>query len=365
MEFQVDRDALLKPLQMVSGVVDRRHSQAILSNVLLQTNSHRLVITGSDLEVELLAHLTLNEPATVGEITVPAKKFIDICKGLAPGSMIKISTNEQQLLIRSGRSRFVLHTLDAKDYPCLDEFSGELEFNLSSQDLLYLIEKTHFSMAQSDVRYYLNGLFLDVSLGKVRAVATDGHRLALAEIPHEEVAQDYAVIVPRKGIIELMRLLANDAMVKVTLTRNHIRISAEGYRFTSKLIDGRFPEYQCVIPKDCQTKITVDKDDLRDTLQRVAILSNEKNRGVSFQVSENSVCLLANNPEQEEAQEELEISYQGDPFEAGFNVSYLIDVLTNLPSGEVVLEMTDAKSSMKVQSVADPSCTYVVMPMRV
>lgn len=365
MEFQVEREAILKPLQMVSGVVEKRQTQPILANVLLQANSHLLTVTGTDLEVELLARLTLTEPAETGAITIPAKKFIDICKSLPAESVLKLSHQDHQLTIRSGRSRFTLVTLPADDFPGLDELPGEFEFSLLASEMRYLIENTHFSMAQNDVRYYLNGLYLDIKSGVINAVATDGHRLAWSHLGNDPVSDEYSVIIPRKGIVELLRLLNDDSQINVTLTKNHIRITAETYVFTSKLIDGRFPEYERVIPQNCEKNIIVDRDTFRETLQRVAILSNEKYRGVRLQVRENQMHLLANNPEQEEAEEEVEIKYQGEAFDVGFNVSYLIDALSHLPAGDVTLSLVDAKSSMKIQSLADPNRSYVIMPMRV
>lgn len=365
MEFEVGREAILKPLQMVAGVVERRQTQPILANVLLQANSHLLTVTGTDLEVELLARLTLSQPAATGAITIPAKKFIDICKSLPSESILKLSHQDNQLVIRSGRSRFTLVTLPAEEFPSLEELPGEFEFSILASDLSYLIENTHFSMAQNDVRYYLNGLYLDIKLGKINAVATDGHRLAMATQANEQVSGDYSVILPRKGIVELLRLLNDNEHINVTLTKNHIRITAESYMFTSKLIDGRFPDYERVIPQQCEKNLIIDRDSFRETLQRVAILSNEKYRGVRLNIQNNLMRLLANNPEQEEAEEEIEIKYDGEAFDVGFNVSYLIDALNHLPTGDVALSLVDAKSSMKIQSLADPNRTFVIMPMRV
>ena len=364
MKFSVSREELLKPLQTVIGVVERRQTMPILSNVLLSLRGRELGVTGTDLEVELVARAEVDVEAA-GEVTVPGRKLHDICRALPDGSTLEVAVSGDRLNIKAGRSRFTLSTLKAGDFPTIEDIAAQHTLEVGQRELHDLLQRTQFSMAQQDVRYYLNGLLLETSGKTLRAVATDGHRLALSEMSLENgVAKDEQVIVPRKGVLELNRLLESDGELKIGLGASHIRVEKAGTRLTSKLIDGRFPEYQRVIPKEPTNIITADRELLRHALQRTAILSNEKYRGVRLELSENSVVMQANNPEQEEAVETLEVEYGGENMEIGFNVNYLLDALGAIDSGQVTIGLTDGNSSCLIQSPQSTSTKYVVMPMR-
>lgn len=364
MKFSAAREAVLKPLQTVVGVVERRQTMPILSNVLLAVRGSKLAITGTDLEVEMVADAEV-DGQTDGEITVPGRKLHEICRALPEGAKLEIALSGERLTVKAGRSRFTLSTLRATDFPTVEQIAAKQTLRVSKKDLRSLIEKTHFSMAQQDVRYYLNGLLLETERRKLRAVATDGHRLALSEIELETaVNRDEQLIVPRKGVLELSRLLDGDGTVELALGANHIRAQLDGIRLISKLIDGRFPEYARVIPTDPPNVIRGDRALLRQALQRTAILSNEKYRGVRLELASNSIVLQANNPEQEEAMETLEIEYGGDAMEIGFNVNYLLDALAAVDSEQVEIGVIDANSSCLIREPGTPGTKFVVMPMR-
>lgn len=364
MKLNAAREALLKPLQAVIGVVERRQTMPILANVLLVAKNNEVSITATDLEVELVASTEV-EVESGGEVTVPGRKLLDICRALPENAVVSISLAGEKLSIRSGRSKFSLTTLPAAEFPTVEDINAGQSVELDQGALGRLFEKTHFSMAQQDVRYYLNGLLLETGKNVLRAVATDGHRLALCEIAvNDDKLPEQQVIVPRKGVLELQRLLGDEGKLVVELGSNHVRIQLEGIRFTSKLIDGRFPEYERVIPQDTENLLTADRQLLRGALQRTAILSNEKYRGIRLVIRENGVVLQAHNPEQEEAEEELEVSYSGDEIEIGFNVNYLLDALSAIHSEEVTLSVVDGNSSCLVREPGKDDCKYVVMPMR-
>jgi DNA polymerase-3 subunit beta len=364
MKFSAARETLLKPLQTVVGVVERRQTMPILSNVLLSVQGSRLSITATDLEVEMVAEAEVKGDGT-GDITVPGRKLHDIFRALPEGASVELALNGDRLTVKAGRSRFTLSTLRAADFPTIDEIGAKQTLRLNRADLRRLVEKTHFSMAQQDVRYYLNGLLLEAEKKRLRAVATDGHRLALSEVELLGAAtRDEQLIVPRKGVLELSRLLDGDGEVQLALGANHIRVQIEGIRLTSKLIDGRFPEYARVVPNQPKNVITADRNLFRQALQRTAILSNEKYRGVRLELSPNSVVLQANNPEQEEAVETLEVEYSGDAMEIGFNVNYLLDALAAVDSEQVEFGVTDSNSSCLIRQPGGDQSKFVVMPMR-
>ncbi len=364
MKFSAARETLLKPLQTVVGVVERRQTMPILSNVLLSLQGSKLSITATDLEVEMVAEAEVKGDGT-GDITVPGRKLHDIFRALPEGASVEISLNGDRLTVKAGRSRFTLSTLRAADFPTIDEIGAKQTLRLNRGDLRRLVEKTHFSMAQQDVRYYLNGLLLETEKKRLRAVATDGHRLALSEVELLGAAtRDEQLIVPRKGVLELSRLLDGDGEVQLALGANHVRVQLEGIRLTSKLIDGRFPEYARVVPNQPKNVIKADRNLFRQALQRTAILSNEKYRGVRLELSPNSVILQANNPEQEEAVETLEVEYSGDAMEIGFNVNYLLDALAAVDSEQVEFGVTDSNSSCLIREPGGDHSKFVVMPMR-
>ena len=321
-------------------------------------------MTATDLEVELVAdaEVQVDNP---GEVTVPGRKLLDICRALPEDAEVAISQSGEKLIVKSGRSKFSLTTLPAAEFPTVEDINAGQSVPVSQETLGRLLEKTHFSMAQQDVRYYLNGLLLETHDQSLRAVATDGHRLALAEATLEGgKLPEQQVIVPRKGVLELQRLLAGEGDVTIELGSNHVRIQLPGIRFTSKLIDGRFPEYERVIPQDTSNALKADRGSFRGALQRTAILSNEKYRGIRLVIRNGSMVLQAHNPEQEEAEEELEIQYDGDEIEIGFNVNYLVDALNAIESEEVSLSVVDSNSSCLLTEPGETDCKYVVMPMR-
>jgi DNA polymerase-3 subunit beta len=364
MKLSAPREAILKPLQAVVGVVERRQTMPILSHVLLVVRNGVLSISATDMEVELVAEgqIDSGEP---GEITVPGRKLYDIMRALPEAVRVDLSLSGERLTLKAGRSRFTLSTLRAADFPTIDDVAAQQTLELPARDLRRLLEKTQFSMAQQDVRYYLNGLLLETEGSRLRGVATDGHRLALAEIEIEGAElQEGQRIVPRKGVLELTRLLGDEGQVTLTLGESHIRAQMDGLRFTSKLIDGRFPDYGRVIPRNPPHLLMADRALLRHALQRAAILSNEKYRGVRLQLQPNSVVIQANNPEQEEAVETLELEYGGESMEIGFNVNYLLDALAAVDGEQVQIGVTDADSSCLITEPGREEAKFVVMPMR-
>jgi len=367
MKFSIQRETLLKPLQTIVGVVERRQTLPVLSNILVAVSNDKLSMTATDLEVEMIASVPL-ENAEPGDITIPARKIVDICRALPDGATVQISldTEKERVTVRSGKSRFNLTTLPITDFPSVDEITSQFEFSLPQNVLKRLIEKTSFAMAQQDVRYYLNGLLLEISNGIVRAVATDGHRLALSSHDCDvSPADTVQIIVPRKGVSELVKLLEDsDEPVQIQVSNNHIKIKLNDFIFTSKLIDGRFPDYERVIPKNSDKHITAHRELLRHALLRTSILSNEKYRGIRLRLSNNLIQAQANNPEMEEAEEEIEVSYTGGDLEIGFNVSYFLDALATIADDSVAIELGDANSSCVIRPQEDSSCTYVIMPMR-
>lgn len=365
MKFEIGRDELLKPLQAVIGVVERRQTLPVLANVLLVAEGGSISMTATDLEVELVANAAA-EVQQGGRTTIPARKLMDIVRNLPAGVQIQVSVEQDRAVVSAARSRFALATLPAADFPLVENIGDAQPLEVLQKQLRALIDKTHFSMAVQDVRYYLNGLLVEVEPGRLRAVATDGHRLALAEVA-ADVSVDglKQVIVPRKGIQELLRLLEpSDQAARVELGSNHIRVSLPEIRFTSKLIDGRFPDYQRVVPANADKVMVVDRETLRQALVRASILSNEKYRGVRFSVSNDQLRIQSNNPEQEEAQEEVSVGYAGPSLEIGFNASYLLDAISAISQSEVEIVFTDANSSCLIRGMGDEDSKYVVMPMR-
>jgi len=365
MKFSVLREDFLKPLQLVVGVVERRQTLPILANVLISLKEGRLSLTGTDLEVEIIGQLALDNLSEEGEMTVPAKKLMDICRSLPEGSELSLLEDAGRLQITSGRSRFTLSTLPANEFPSVDGGPGNCEFSIEQPVFKQLLDSTAFAMAQQDVRYYLNGMLLEVGEGRVRAVSTDGHRLAMKDVSLP-MLQSEAVqaIVPRKAVIELSRLLAGEGEVTVVLGNNHVRVTTPDYCFTSKLVDGAYPDYERVLPKGGDKQLIGNREDLRHAFSRTSILSNEKYRGVRLTLGDGLLTMTANNPEQEEAQEEVVVNYNAEDLEVGFNVSYIIDVLNVLRGQDVQFTLSDANSSALMQDPKDESAVYVVMPMR-
>ena len=368
MKFITDRESLLKPLHIVRGVLEQRQTLPVLSNILVSARDGVLSFTATDSEVELEARIVVDDWSG-GEITVPARKFIDICQALPVRAKVEFEIDgDNKAHIRSGRSRFTLTTIPASDFPTTDEIAGEFEIAIAQSELKRLIDLTQYAMARQDVRYYLNGLLFEVTPQQVKAVATDGHRLAVAQLDTTTgIEESKSIIVPRKGVLELARLLTSeDVQLKVRAGTNAVQMVIDDVRFSSKLIDGRFPDYGRVIPdaEQCDKRLSMDREALRQSLVRTSVLSSDKHRTVRLTVGSGVLKVAANNPEQETAEDELEIEYTGESIEIGFNVSYLIDALATLPSETADVFLTDSSSSCLIQPHDRSSCQFVVMPMR-
>lgn len=365
MKFSIQQEALLQPISQVIGVVERRQTLPVLANFLVSAQGNRLSITGTDMEVELIASVNA-EIQSEGEVTVPARKLVDIVRKLPDGVDITAILDGDKLLISSGRGRYTLSTLPATEFPATDQVETLETVKIQEVELKKLIDKTSFSMANQDVRYYLNGLLFEFHDGSLTTVATDGHRLAVCDLESDiGVAQDRQMIVPRKGVLELSRMLSESKdLVELALGKNHIRLVKGSMIFTSKLIDGRFPDYQAVIPKGTDRHITLDRQSFMLALQRASILSNEKYKGVRLEASADSVKIVAHNPQHEEAVEELEAELNFEHVAIGFNVTYLLDALNAIESNSVVMALKDANSSCLISSEAGGRDKHVVMPLK-
>lgn len=369
MKLNVARDSLLKSLNLVAGVVERRQTLPILANVLLVLEGDRLSLTGTDLEVELVGRVRVSGSGNEdGEVTLPARKLVDICKSLPEGSEISLSVKDGRASVKSGRSRFTLATLPAREFPNIEDSMGTHQLALKQGQLKRLIDRTGFAMAQQDVRYYLNGMLFELDGRQLRVVATDGHRLAMCTLSDQVGVKgegNMQVILPRKGVQELARLLLDDeAGITVIVGTNHMRALTEDFTFTSKLVDGKFPDYRRVLPRPTDNVLWGSRLELRQAFARTAILSNEKYRGIRLKLTENTLDIVATNPEQEEAEETVPVEYRGGPIEIGFNVSYLLDVLGVLSGDQVKLSLADPNSSALLEESEEGDSLYVVMPMR-
>lgn len=373
MNFSISVDQLLPAIQSVIGVVEKRQTLPILSNILVNISDGIFRVTGTDLEVEITTSFPVVDSSIVIDFTVPAKKLFDICKNLDSGIDLNFELKENKLILKARKSRFILSTLAADNFPNLDPMMSSSEMSISQRDLKKLIDATQFSMANQDVRYYLNGLLFEVYNDELRTVATDGHRLAysaldtltnLINIPKDTTIQ---LIVPRKAITELNRLLSDtENVIKISISSSHLHISFEHLDFTTKLIDGRFPDYQRVIPATelCNKIIIVDRQMIKQSLARIAVLSTEKYKAARLEFSHNSLIAVVHNPEQEEAEEVIQVDYKGEEFTIGFNVDYLVDALNAISDDQVSLSLTDANSSCLIQGLNNDTARYVVMPMR-
>ena len=366
MKFTTDRESLLRPLQLVTGVVERRQTLPVLSNLLVRAADGVVSFTGTDLEVQLVASIDGIEVEQEGSATIPARKLADIWRSLVEGSKVSVAVEGTRTIVRSGRSRFALATLPVDEFPDVASQDADVTVSLPLADLQRLLDKTSFAMAQQDVRYFLNGMLLEITSAHVRAVATDGHRMAMCTVEQNVAGVDRVqVIVPRKGVIELGRLLNDSsADVELSLGRNHLTVKQDAYTLTTKLVDGKFPDYETVIPREAGKTLVGDRETLRHAFQRAAILSNEKYRCVRLSLEGDQMKIEANNPEQEEAEEIVAIEYDGDSLEIGFNVAYLQDVLGVIETESVRLSVADANSSALIKAPGVDDSLYVVMPMR-
>lgn len=366
MKFTIARDTLLRPLQAIISVVEKKQAQPILSNFLLKIEEHSLELTATDTEIELIAKVPLEFPAEPGLLTVPAKKLFDIFKTLPDNAMVEITADTpEKILVKSGKSRFNLAGLSGKDFPIMHSQLGETIVQVPEKVLGELIKKTCFAMAQQDVRYFLNGLLLEISEKMIRTVATDGHRLALASDVVQGHPGVHQVIIPRKTIMELQRILGqSDEPITLILGTHFIRFALKDMVITSKLIDGRYPDYNRVIPTTGKNILIAPREVLKQSLQRTSILSNEKYKGVRIHIDNNLLKLSANNPEQEEAEDEFEVAYVGQEVDIGFNITYLMDVINVLACENVKITFANTVSSIVLHDPEDNRAVYVIMPIR-
>ncbi|MEZ5536486.1 MAG: DNA polymerase III subunit beta [Thiolinea sp.] len=371
MKLTQTRETLLESLNATLGAIEKRHTSPILENVLVRIKDGQVFWRGTDLELEIATSAQLIDSED-GEITLPARKLADICKALPAESLVAIDISESnRAIVSCGRSRFELATLPASEFPDLDDIGETFSFELPESQFRELLDNTAFAMANQDVRYYLNGMLLELTPEHIRTVATDGHRLSLCTHQNDTegangITDKVQVIIPRKGVLELSRLLRADSQVpvQIQLSQNHLRTRIDQLRFTTKLVDGRYPDYQAAVPAQGQIKIDLDRKDLKNMLSRVAILSNEKFRGVRLSLAENVLRVQSNNPEQETATDELDINYQGEDFNIGFNINYLQDAVSHLSSDTMTLQLNSAESSALITDPNNDSICNVVMPIR-
>jgi DNA polymerase-3 subunit beta len=365
MKFIINREQLLTPLQQIVSVIEKRQTMPILANVLITIDNDELTLTGTDLEIQIIAKINI-ESATPGSITVPARKFLDICRLLPSGAEISFEQQEDKVKIASNRSRFSLSCLPADNYPEFAESELENQFFINAGKFKKALDKTLFCMANQDVRYYLNGLLLHISNSQLELVASDGHRLSIYEDSLDQATGFEArIILPRKGVLELNRLLDDaETELKIEFSNNNIRIFIKNLIFSAKLVDSKYPDFGKVFQQDFFNKINIEKQLLKNALTRVAILSNEKFKGVTFDISSESLRLSTHNPEHDEAEEELAIEYIGDPLSIAFNAQYLLDAVSNLDSENAVLTIASNASSCFIDEPDDCAYKFIVMPMR-
>ena len=364
MKIKVLRDDLLTPLQLIANVVERRQTLPILSNVKLTVSESGLQMVGTDLEVELQANSKVNAES-LGQVTLPAKKLNDIWRSLSASENIVLEQVNDKVMIRCGGGKYSLATIGISEFPVSMNASDAETIEVNSFDFKKSVEQVAFSMAQQDVRYFLNGMLLEFDGDVMRLVATDGHRLAKTEMKLSAAAvTDQSAIIPRKGVLELLKIVEEVERFDLSISDKVMTVNAGIYRFTTKLVEGQFPDYNKVIPSGGSIELNIDRMSFRESLQRASILSNEKYRGIRLLLSSGSLKVQANNPDQEEAEELLEVVYDGEPVEIGFNVGYILDVLSVLTCDEVRITLSDGNSSALLEGVDDSSGLYVVMPMR-
>ena len=366
MQIKINREVLLKPLTNVSSIVERRHTLPILSNLLLQAKNNNIQLTATDLEMQISLNI---ESKFSGELstTISAKKLLDICRSLPEAVDIDMASTDSRIMVKAGKSRFNLQTLPAADYPVMTKvLDSNSSIQISQIALKKLFKQVEFAMAQQDIRYYLNGLLLEVNENKLNIVGTDGHRLSFTSTTLNQSYEKTEVILPRKTVVELIKLL-NDSEneVNIELSAGQVNFSFDEIRLISKVIDGKFPDYHRVIPVGHQNTFSVNRMAVLTAMQRASILSNEKYRGIRMVLSNNNLKLISTNTEQEEAEEELEIAYAKDGLDIGFNVTYLIDVLNNVNDETINFSFADANSSCLITVPNDENYKYVVMPMRI
>ena len=372
MQFiKASRDSILKPLSTVAGIVERRHTLPILANVLLRKEGDLVSFLATDVEIQIQTTASIGSGSEANATTLSARKLIDILKALPEGPEVSISVSNKKATIQAGKSRFQLQTLGAEEFPTVainDQFSAS--FSLPQKQLKHLFQMVHFAMAQQDIRYYLNGLLLVTDGHAVRVVATDGHRLAFASATLDVEVPKQEVILPRKTVIELQRLLSdaggdNQPQIAMQFANNQAKFTFGDMEFVTKLVEGKFPDYNRVIPKNHRNSVTLGRVPLLASLQRTAILTSDKFKGVRLNIDPGTLRVASNNAEQEEAVDELDIDYGGDSIEIGFNVTYLIDALSNMSQDMVKIDLADANSSALITIPDNATFKYVVMPMRI
>lgn len=372
--LSIDKERLLKSLQLVVGATaEKKLNMPILANVFLQVDNTTLTLIGTDTDVEVVVKCPLDEHFMDADcITVHAKKILDICRSLPEKSMLTLKETENKLLIQSGKSRFSLSTLPASDFPKINEIVNMEKFSINAQDLKYLLQSTSFAMAHEDIRVYLNGLLLEKTTTQLVAAATDGHRLAVCKVDGAAIAKSatttpFRIILPRKGILELVKLLdvTGDISIDLMVSDSHFYVDGGSYTFVTKRLNCQYPHYPSVIPKNIDKTIKLNKDVLKQMLSRVAILANEKKRGVRFEVTQNVLKIFVNNAEQEASEDEMDIVMTGEPFETSFNINYILDVLNNLPSVEITMSCGNPNAGVLFESDVVSQVQYVVMPMQI
>lgn len=368
MDITVQRESLLKPLQAVSGIAEKKQTQPILSNVMLTTKDGKLLLTTTDLEIELIGFCQMAEGSTEGATTVSAKKLFDICRSLPEGVSLRLKLEKDRLTVSSGASHFKLNTLDVADFPSLEASQYSINFAIKQGHLKNLLTKTYFAMAQQDVRYYLNGTLIEINQGAITCVAADGHRLALASIKDPQIAHiESRMILPRRSVIELIRLLGNndDNDTRIQIGDNRFQILTSDYIFTTKLINAKYPDYNMLIPQGNLVAIG-EREEIKQALVRASILSNEKFRGVRFQLEPSKLKIIANNADQEHAEDVVPINYHGDSMEISFNVAYWLDAISVMTAKSIRCAFTNANNGVLIEASENDRDhnLYVVMPMR-
>lgn len=365
-ELTISKQQLLTPLLTVSGAVDKKQSLAILSNILLKLTESDIYFTATDLEIEITGRVPCSAGQHTGMVTVPAKKMIDIIRSLEDNATPTISLKDGIVSIREGRSQFKLATLPASDYPNTEDEASDLEFTVGRLAFIHLLQSTHFSMSQQDVRVFLNGLLLEIDPLSITAVATDGHRMAICRLPSQLSNQHHRLLIPRKGVLEILRLLTNvdDEQILLSFGRSHFKVVTHQYTFLTKLVDARFPPYVKAIPVGQDKHVVIERDILKRALSRIIILAHEKSRAVLLHIQAGQLTLIANNQEQEEAIEVIAAETEGDELKIGINASYLLDVLNHIEAGALRLSFSDTDSSMLVKSLQDDDYSYIIMPMK-
>lgn len=365
MKLIINREILLPPLQQIVGVIEKRQTMPVLANVLMLVQDETLTLTGTDLEIQIVANVTVTN-ARPGSITVPARKFLDLCRLLPNGANIEIEQQNDKVKLVSNRSKFSLSCLPSEHYPMFAESEMDKQFSINAGKFKKALEKTIFCMANQDVRYYLNGLLLNISNNKMKLVASDGHRLAIYEgVLEEQTGYESRIILPRKGVLELYRLLDDlDADLTLTFSNNHIKITRGNLVFTAKLVDAKYPDFGKVFQQAFYEPISLPKQELKESLTRVAVLSNEKFKGVTLDITPNSIKISTHNPEHDEAEEEISIDYQGESLSIAFNAQYLLDAVSNLESDTAVLTIASNASSCFIDEPSQCEYKFIVMPMR-